>query len=115
MGRQQVSAHRVAREALRLLGAQVRLARTAKNWTLAELATAAGVSRYTVSQIEKGAPAVSIGNALSVAAIAGVPLFSADDPAELSRMRARGEERVALLPSRVDHPRTGQDDDDLDF
>ena len=115
MGRQQTSVHPAARDALRLLGAQVRAARTLKGWTGDDLASAAGVSCRTITQIEKGAPAVSIGNALSVAAIAGVPLFGTDDPGELALMRARAEERVALLPARVDRARREVDDDGLDF
>ncbi|HQV17442.1 MAG: helix-turn-helix domain-containing protein [Gordonia sp.] len=115
MGRQQSSLHPAAREALRILGAQVRAARVEKRWTGDDLAEAAGVSRYTITQIENGAPAVGIGNVLSVAAIAGVPLFGAADRAELAAMRARAEDRVALLPSRVDKPRRRMSDDDLDF
>ena len=47
MGRQQTSVHPAARDALRLLGAQVRAARTLKGWTGDDLASAAGVSRRT--------------------------------------------------------------------
>ncbi|GAB07206.1 helix-turn-helix domain-containing protein [Gordonia amarae] len=115
MGRQEPSLHPAAREALRVLGAQVRAARIEKRWTGADLARAAGVSRYTITQIENGAPSVAVGNVLSVAAIAGVPLFGAADRAELAVIRARAEDRVALLPSRVDKPKRRMSDDALDF
>lgn len=115
MGRTRVGPHPAARDAARLLGAQVREARTRKGWTGDDLAAAAGVSRYTITQIEGGSASVSIGNALSAAAVAGVPLFGVSDPVELAMLRARAEERIALLPSRVDHPRARDDDGDLDF
>lgn len=115
MGRQKIGLHPAARDAAVVLGQQVRLARAAKKWTLADLARAAGVSTYVVSATEKGSPSVSIGNVLNIAAIAGVPLFGVEDRAELALMRRRGEERIALLPRRVVSPRTETDDDGLDF
>ncbi|MFD3510962.1 helix-turn-helix transcriptional regulator [Nocardia sp. NPDC058666] len=115
MARKRIGLHPAAADAVRVLGQQVRLARRAKNWTAADLAAATGVSPRTISSIETGSSAVSIGNVLNVAAIAGVPLFGVDDPAELTRMRLRGEERIALIPTRVRHPAPEEDDDGLDF
>lgn len=115
MGRQRIGLHPVARDVLRGLGNEVRIARTTKAWTAAQLAEAAGVSLSTISKIEKGEPAVSVGNVMNVAAIAGVRLFSYDDPADLALRRRRGEEIVGLLPSRVRSARVKDDDADLDF
>ncbi len=105
---------RAAADALAVLGAQVRVGRHARNWTAADLAARIGVSPRTVTAIEKGSPGVAVGTVLNAAAVVGVPLFGATG-AELARLRRRGEERVALLPSREYHPRHDRDDDGLDF
>jgi transcriptional regulator with XRE-family HTH domain len=115
MGRQKISLNPVAESAAVLLGAQIRTARHAKKWTSDELARRAGVSRITVLNTEAGSPSVSLGNALNLAALAGVPLFGIDDPVELAQARARAVERLALLPTRVDPPRDGGDGGDFDF
>jgi transcriptional regulator with XRE-family HTH domain len=91
------------------------MARHAKKWTALELADRAGVSRRTVLNAEAGSESVSLGNILNIAALAGVELFGFSDPVELARARRRGEERLALIPSKV-YPATGGDtDDDYDF
>jgi hypothetical protein len=59
-----------------------------------------------VAAIEAGSPAVSIGNVLNAADILGVPLFGAEDRLELGRLRREGRDRLALLPTRVDTPRS---------
>lgn len=82
--------------------------------TAEELAGTAGISRTTLHSIERGSPATSIGTVFTLATIVGVPLFGVDDPSELIALRQRGEERLALLPSRVDRPRR-DDHDNLDF
>ena len=71
-----------------------------------------GVDRRTVAAIEAGYPGVSIGNALNAADILGVPLFGAEDRAELARLRRQGRDRLALLPTRVDKPRKRSEPDD---
>ena len=71
----------------------------------------------TITAMERGAPGVAIGTVCSAATVLGVALFGADDD-ELARMRRRGEERIALIPSREYQPRsTATDgvDDALDF
>lgn len=102
-----------ARDALVTFGHQIRLARHERNWTAAELADRIGVSPNTVLAIESGAPGTAIGTVLNAAVLVGLPLFGAEDKAELARIRRRGEERLALMPSRVYHPRTGAPDADF--
>ncbi|BBZ48832.1 helix-turn-helix transcriptional regulator [Mycobacterium heidelbergense] len=117
MSKRMVAPTRAAGDALAVLAAQIRLARHQKNWTAAELGTRIGVGPRTVTAIERGAPGVAIGTVLSAASVLGVPLFGAEDD-ELARLRRRGEERIALIPSREYQPRstTADDDDDaLDF
>ena len=114
MGRQHVAVPPVVRDALCVLASQVKSARVGRKLTARELAAQCGVSEYTVLQVERGAGSVSIGNALKVAAAAGVPLFGADTPAELAMYRRLGREKLALLPARVRDDRKPSDAD-LDF
>ena len=114
MGRREVGLTAAAEHAARVLGQQIRMARAARGMTAEHLAGSAGITRKTLAAIENGSGASSIGNVFNVATIVGVPLFGADDPSELLAMRRRGEERLALLPTRVDQPRA-RDDDGLDF
>lgn len=50
-----------AKEILRQLGGQIRLARKRRLWTIAELSKKMGVSSPTVIALEKGEPTVSVG------------------------------------------------------
>jgi len=112
MARVRVSPRRGAADAAAVLGQQVKAARIARRWTATELAARIGVDRRTVAAIEAGDPAVSIGNVLNAADILGVPLFGAEDRAELARLRREGRDRLALLPTRVDKPRKEAEPDD---
>lgn len=114
MGRQRIALHPAAADAAQVLGQQVRFARHERRWTVAELAGRAGVSIGTVGSVEAGAPAVSLGNAFNVAVAAGVPLFGLS-PEELARTQQVGQDRVALLPQRIDHPRGADEDVNVDF
>lgn len=114
MGRKKVGPSRAAENALIVLGQQIRMARAARGMTADQLAGTAGISRTTLSSIERGSASTSIGNVFNVATIVGVPLFGVDDPSELIALRRRGEERLALLPARVDRPRKDASDG-LDF
>jgi transcriptional regulator with XRE-family HTH domain len=116
MVKRMVAPTRVATDALVVLGTQIRVARHDKNWTAADVGMRIGADPRTVTAIERGSPGVSIGTVFSAASVLGVPLFGDDD--EIARLRRRGEERVALIPSREYQPRstTGPDADDaLDF
>lgn len=115
MSRRTVSLTSPAREALSVLGGHIRLARHERGWTVAEFAQRIGVSPPTVVSIEAGAPGTAIGTVLTAATLVGVPLFGVEDPAELARMRRRGEERLALIPTRVRAPADTGDDDAFDF
>ena len=114
MTRRRIAMSPVAENAAALLGTQIRLARHAKRWTAADLAERAGVSRVTVLNAEAGSPSVSLGNVLNMASLVGVELFGLDDPVELARARRRGEERLALIPSKV-YKERGSGDGDFDF
>src|SRR5258708_4960233 len=106
MARIRVSPRRGAADAAVVLGPQIKARRIVRKWTAAELADRIGVDRRTVAAIEAGDPSVSLGNAFNAADILGVPLFGAEDRAELARLRREGRDRLALLPTRVDNPKT---------
>lgn len=99
-----------AQNALTVLGDRIRIARHAKGWTAAKLAQAANVSRPTVLAVEAGRPTVAVGTVFTLAHLAGVRLFGADE-LELARLRREGRDTLALLPSRVDPGPIGIDDD----
>lgn len=97
-------------DAAKLLGAQIRQGRHDRRWSAEELAKRIGISRPTLSKIERGDPSVGLGAAFEAARLVGVPLFGEDRDwrrAELNRSR----DRLALLPQRVRAPRNDADDD----
>jgi transcriptional regulator with XRE-family HTH domain len=102
-----------AREAASVLGQFIQLGRHDRGWTIQELADRTGLSYTTVKNIESGEPAVSIGNVFNVAVAVGVPLLGADEADDLTSLRRRGEERLALIPQRVREVKLP--DADLDF
>ena len=53
-------------EILSTMGEQIKLARLRRNITVAMVADRSGVSRATISKIEKGAPSVAIGTCAAV-------------------------------------------------
>ena len=50
---------------------------------------------------------------MDLADLVGVPIFGIEDRSELAIRRRRGEEMLALLPSRVRRPKGGTIDDDF--
>ncbi len=50
-----------AKEALKEMGSQIRLARKRRHWTIAELSKKIAVSSPTMIALEKGEPTVSVG------------------------------------------------------
>ncbi|MCB9010829.1 MAG: helix-turn-helix transcriptional regulator [Actinobacteria bacterium] len=98
----------VTREAIRLLGGQVALARRERRMGVRELAERAGTSPPTVRKIERGDPQVTIGIAFEVAAVVGVVLFDPDPDARAAEAR-RVDDHLALLPRRVRARRVDDD------
>lgn len=60
------------------LGQNLRRARLARRFSMAELAMRADVSERTLMRLEKGDPGVGIGNLASVLAVLGSPAVLAD-------------------------------------
>jgi len=98
----------VTRQAARLLGGRVRLARRERRWTVAELAERVGVSPVTIRKVENGDLTVALGTAFEAATLVGVALFH-DDPARRAIEEERVAARLAVLPAAVRH--TTVDDD----
>lgn len=90
----------VSMEAARLLGAQIRMARARRHWSLSDLAERTGVTKETVLKIERGDPTVGLGLAFDAAVVSGVPIFVEDRP-RLSFEVDRATESLALLPKRI--------------
>jgi transcriptional regulator with XRE-family HTH domain len=99
----------VAKEAARLLGNRVRLARKERRWTVADLAERVGVSPVTMRKVERGDLTVALGTAFEAAALTGVTLFH-DDPARRALEVDRVAAHLAVLPSRVRSRHVADDD-----
>ena len=101
---------RYTREAVVLLGKQVRLGRKQHKWTEHELAERAGIARATLQKIEKGDVSVAIGLVFEVAALVGVRLFDQEASTLVSHI-ARTDDKLAVLPRSVRKPGKAVDDD----
>ena len=102
---------RLTREALIMLGNLIRIGRMERNLTSQDLAERAGISRTTLSKIEKGDPGSEIGLVFELAALVGVPLFGHDERNPLKPQIDRQEQILSLLPQRVRHSVKAVDDD----
>ena len=100
---------RVTHHALDVLGKMIRVGRIDRGMAAQELADRAGISRTTLSAIERGAPGAEVGIVFEVAALVGVRLLYPDDTT--ARLHsAHLEDKLALLPKRV-RQTTRVDDD----
>jgi transcriptional regulator with XRE-family HTH domain len=114
MPRRSIAVSRAAADALGVLANQIKMARVSHGWTLADMAARVGVTSRTMAAVESGSPSVAVGTVFNAAFTVGVDLFGLDG-AELARARRRGEETLALLPSRVRKPIVRDNPDDFDF
>jgi DNA-binding XRE family transcriptional regulator len=101
---------RLTTEALRLLGAQVRLGRKQHAMTESDLAERIGIARSTLQLIERGDPKVEIGLVFEAATLVGVGLFE-PEASTLAPQIERVADKIALLPHSVRRrPGTVKDD-----
>lgn len=112
MAKHAIAVSRASRDALAVLGAQIKTARLRRGWTQEELAGRIGVDSRSVARAENGSPSVAIGTVFNAAFTVGVNLFGLDGE-ELALARRRGEETLRLLPkqARSSTDRGGTDDD----
>ncbi len=100
MAKHSVAMSRAARDALAVLGGQVKRARIEHGWTQSDLAGRIGVDARTLAAVENGSPNVAIGTAFNAAFTVGVNLFGLEGD-DLTLARRRGEETLALLPKHI--------------
>lgn len=105
-----IAQSRYAENALKLMAATLRAARTEQRLSQADLAGRAGISRSLLARVERGEPGCAIGTVFELAAILKVPLFGLDEK-ELAREANRVADRLALLPAAVHSRRVVVDDD----
>ena len=101
---------RVTRKALTMHGKLIRIGRVERGLTAQELADRAGISRTTLSSIEKGAAGPEIGIVFEVASLVGVRLFDYDERT-FQIHNSRVDEKLTLLPKSVRHAVKKVDDD----
>lgn len=95
---------------LQTFGGMIRAARLERGMPQQELAERLGISRQTVSALEKGDAKVSIGTVFEAAAIVGIPLL-ADNPRDLQRLATTVAGLASLLPERARHLQGELNDD----
>lgn len=113
MARRMVPLRPHVQDALAIWGQLIRQGRIKRGWTAKDLAARANVSEQTVLSAEAGSQGTAVGTMMELADLTGVPVFGLDDRAEIAIRRRRGEEMLALLPSRVRQPKGGTVDDDF--
>ena len=101
---------RLTREALVLLGKQIRLARKGRRMSEHDLAARTGIARSTLQRIEKGDPSVEIGLVLEAATLTGVDLF-VPEATTLAPQISRVHDKLALMPGSIRKTRRKVDDD----
>ncbi len=101
---------RVTKQALSILGKLIKVGRTERGLTAAELAERAGITRKTLRKIEYGEPGPEVGIAFEVATLVGVRLFEYDERT-LQMHNTRLDEKLTLLPKSVRPSKTEVDDD----
>jgi len=101
---------RITKQALSILGKRIKVGRTERGLTAAELAERAGITRKTLRRIEHGEPGSEVGIVFEVAALVGVRLFDHDGRI-LQMHHARLDEKLTLLPRSVRPSGTEVDDD----
>ncbi|WP_410007930.1 helix-turn-helix transcriptional regulator [Paenarthrobacter sp. JL.01a] len=100
-------------DALTIWGQLIKQGRIDRKWTAKELAARANVSEQTVLAAEAGSRGAAVGTVIDLSDLVGIPIFGLEDRAELAIRRKRGEEMLALLPSRVRRAKSGSADDDF--
>lgn len=100
----------LTKAAISLLGRLIKLHRLEKKMSAQELAERAGISRTTLSSIEKGDMKTEIGLALEIANLVGIKLFDSDEISSQALSKSI-EDKIALLPKRVRLKQEPIDDD----
>lgn len=111
MAKQKTRAYsRYTDEAIKLLGARIKVTRIEREITAQELSERADISRGLLRRIENGDPSCGIGIVFEVATLLGLQLFQSDHD-ELLLKNKIIEEKLALLPARIKKSKAELDDD----
>lgn len=97
-----------SRDAVLLLGQNIKAERKKRKMSEADLADRSGIARSTLQRIEKGDPSVEIGIVFNVAHITGIKLFDVDS--SFTNLLSQSNEKLALLPKRI---RSNQSEENL--
>ena len=108
--RSQMTCSRITRQAVALLGKQIRIARKERKMAARELAERAGISRGLLQRIEKGDLGCRIGAVFEVAVIVGIKLFEPVEVTLADRIR-QADDKIALLPKHTHAGKKVVDDD----
>jgi transcriptional regulator with XRE-family HTH domain len=98
-----------AKEAVLLLGQQIKLGRKQRKWSEHNLAERAGISRATLQKIEAGEMSPSIGLVFEVATLVGVTLFEQNTQSLATHLDLT-QSKIALLPKRIQKKKKAVDD-----
>lgn len=105
---------KATKEAARLLGLEIQLARKQRKMSESDLADRAGISRKTLQKIEKGDLSIAIGLMFEAASVIGVRLF---DPGPSRFTTTMGidqvSDKIALLPRRIRTPKNNESNNDF--
>ena len=101
---------RLCREALLLLGKQIRLARKVRRMSEKDLSARIGIARSTLQRIEKGDPAVEIGFVFEAATLTGVDLFVPETTTLIPQL-GRIDDKLMLMPGSIRTAGRKVDDD----
>ncbi|MCC5874010.1 MAG: helix-turn-helix domain-containing protein [Gammaproteobacteria bacterium] len=99
-------------ERIAQLGQRIRIARIRRGWSVADLASLAGIHRNTLTALEHGRPGTAIGVCFTVLWALGLDRTLdgvADPDADLHGKALE----TAWRPSRAGRPRKARDDDDF--
>ncbi|MDG1416529.1 MAG: helix-turn-helix transcriptional regulator [Maricaulis sp.] len=101
---------KLTKQALILMGQQIKLARKKRKMSEHDLAERAGIARSTLQKIEMGAPQIDIGFVFEAAILTGVPLFE-PETTSLAPQIERIKDRLALMPTYIRKPKREVKDD----
>lgn len=101
---------RLTKQALELLGRQIKLGRKERRMSEQDLAERIGIARSTLQKIEKGDPQVDIGFVFEAAVLVGQPLFVPDATSLVPELERVGD-KLALMPGKIRKTKTEVSDD----
>lgn len=101
---------KLTKQALVLMGQQIKLARKKRKMSEHDLAERVGIARSTLQKIEKGEPQVDIGFVFEAAVLTGVPLFE-QEATSLAPQIERINDKLALMPTYIRTPKWEVKDD----